>query len=91
MLAAELHQAVLTTAYIERTYGMGRPSMSFPPALSHRLVVHCKKAPYDVYIGRTIGDLRGQGWGNPFTVEKYGRDVAIEKYETWLRGPAGES
>ena len=27
------------------------------------LVVHCKRAPYDVYIGRG----RGGKWGNPFT------------------------
>ena len=28
-------------------------------------VVHCKKSPYDIYIGRAPGK-RGK-WGNPFT------------------------
>lgn len=38
-------------------------------------VVHCKKAPYDVYIGRP-----GK-WGNPFTVEDHGRDACIDLFE----------
>lgn len=42
-------------------------------------VVHCKKEPYDVYIGRP-----GK-WGNPFTIGKDGdRDEVIEKYINWL-------
>lgn len=51
-------------------------------------VVHCKKEPYDVYIGR------GQGckWGNPFS-HKAGtrakfilptREEAIEAYRDWI-------
>jgi len=50
-------------------------------------VVHCKKEPYDVYIGRP------SKWGNPFThktdntqaefvVES--RDAAIDAYEKWI-------
>ena len=42
------------------------------------VVVHCKKDPYDVYIGRP------SKWGNPFTVEKYGRNKAIELYREWI-------
>lgn len=51
-------------------------------------VVHFKKEPYDVYIGR------GSIWGNPFS-HKTGtkaqwvvgsRDEAIEAYEEWIRG-----
>lgn len=44
------------------------------------LVVHCKKSPYDVYIGRP------SEWGNPFVIGKDGtREEVVEKYEVWLR------
>lgn len=51
-----------------------------------RLVVHFKKEPFDVYIGR------GSYWGNPFS-EKNGtkaivkvnsREEAIAMYREWL-------
>ncbi len=42
-------------------------------------VVHCKKAPYDVYIGR------GSKWGNPYKIGKDGnREEVIAKYETYI-------
>lgn len=42
-------------------------------------VVHCKKEPYDVYIGRP------SRWGNPFEIGKDGtREEVINKYRTWL-------
>lgn len=41
-------------------------------------VVHCKREPYDVYIGRP------SKWGNPFSVVEYGREEAIGLYEAWL-------
>ncbi len=42
-------------------------------------VVHCKKGPYDVYVGRP------SDWGNPFSIGKDGtREQVIEKYEAWL-------
>lgn len=42
-------------------------------------VVHCKKEPYDVYIGRP------SKWGNPFEVGKDGtREEVIEKYREWI-------
>ena len=45
----------------------------------HPLVVHCKKAKYDVYCGRP------SRWGNPFEVGKDGtRKEVIEKFEKWL-------
>jgi hypothetical protein len=48
--------------------------------MAHPLVVHCKKAPYDVYIGRP------SIWGNPFEIGKDGtRDEVIAKYEAWIR------
>ncbi len=45
------------------------------------LVVHCKRASFDVYIGRP------SKWGNPFAIGRDGsrRDV-IEKYRAWLEG-----
>jgi len=55
-------------------------STSRSPATRTR-VVHCKRAPYDVYIGRG----RGSRWGNPFVVGRDGdRAEVIEKYERWL-------
>jgi len=42
-------------------------------------VVHCKKEPFDVYIGR------GSKWGNPFTIGKDGtRTEVIEKYRKYI-------
>lgn len=43
-------------------------------------VVHCKREPYDVYIGRP------SKWGNPFSIGKDGtREQVIEKYENWIK------
>ena len=48
-----------------------------------KFVVHCKKEPFDVYIGRP------SEWGNPFTIGKDGsRGDVISKYENWLIGNA---
>jgi hypothetical protein len=42
-------------------------------------VVHCKKDPYDIYIGRP------SKWGNPFIIGKDGtRGEVIQKYDSWL-------
>jgi len=43
-------------------------------------VVHCKKAPYDVYIGRP------SKWGNPFVIGRDGtREEVIKKYKAWIK------
>ena len=42
-----------------------------------RMVVHCKKEKFDVYIGRP------SKWGNPFPVSM-GRKECIEAYEKWI-------
>jgi len=56
-------------------------------------VVHCKKEPYDVYIGRP------SKWGNPFshldrgTLAKYRvktRDEAVDKFEEWITQGDGQ-
>ena len=50
-------------------------------------VVHCKKEPFDVYVGR------GSKWGNPFT-HKQGttalwvvssREEAVARFEDWVK------
>lgn len=42
-------------------------------------VVHCKKAPYDVYIGRP------SKWGNPFQIGPDGNRLqVIAKYKEWI-------
>lgn len=42
-------------------------------------VVHCKKEPYDVYIGR------GSKWGNPFKIGEHGtREEVIAYYRAHL-------
>lgn len=43
-------------------------------------VVHCKKEPYDIYIGRP------SKFGNPFEIGIDGdREVVIKKFEEWLK------
>lgn len=54
--------------------------------MAHPLVVHCKKAKYDVYVGRP------SKWGNPYshldgTLAQFKtatRKEAIEKYREYL-------
>lgn len=57
-------------------------------------VVHCKKEPFNVYIGRP------SKWGNPFThkqdgetIAKYivgSRDEAVEAYREWITNGEGK-
>jgi hypothetical protein len=52
-----------------------------------RWVVHCKKEPYDVYIGRAVprGGFKASIWGNPFRLGKDGtREEIMAKYRAWL-------
>ena len=47
--------------------------------MAHELVVHCKRAAHDVYIGRP------SKWGNPFVIGRDGtHDDVIARYEAWL-------
>ncbi len=44
-----------------------------------RLVVHCRRARFDFYIGRP------SKWGNPYIIGRDGdRDQVIDRYEEWL-------
>jgi hypothetical protein len=48
--------------------------------MSHRNVVHSKRSPYNVYIGRP------SKWGNPFTITAATpRAAVIAMYEEYLR------
>ncbi|HXV06301.1 MAG TPA: DUF4326 domain-containing protein [Solirubrobacterales bacterium] len=57
-------------------------------------VVHCKRDPYDIYIGRGRDPRSGEPgrWGNPFSHRPSGQAVtrvatraeAIERYRAWL-------
>lgn len=60
--------------------------------MPHPLVVHFRKAPYDVFIGRT---RVGNPWSNPFSdklvdslaaVRVGSRAESIEAYREWLLG-----
>lgn len=43
-------------------------------------VVHCKKSPYDIYIGRP------SKWGNPFQLGRDGtRAQVIGYYKQWIK------
>jgi hypothetical protein len=53
----------------------------------HPLVVHCKREPFDVYIGRG----RGSTWGNPFTWKQdtlaqfvVPQDEVLPRYQAWV-------
>jgi hypothetical protein len=51
-------------------------------------VVHCKKAPYDIYIGRGRDPKTGElgPWGNPFKIGPDGdRNQVINKYRAWIK------
>ena len=48
-------------------------------------VVHCRKEPYDIYIGRKNGDLPQSKWANPFVVGKdCKRGECIDMYREWI-------
>ena len=44
-----------------------------------KYVVHCRREPFDVYIGRP------SVWGNPFPLTLGTRAEVIEAYEDWIR------
>lgn len=52
-------------------------------------VVHVKEAPFDVYIGRQMGngaEFKGSLWENPFKVDTpMGRQDAVERFYTYAK------
>ena len=67
--------------------GPERGEGSNPSGSTRKLVVHCKRQPFDVYVGRP------SEWGNPFSdkpkslaeVKVDSREEAIACYEEWLK------
>jgi len=52
-------------------------------------VAHCRREPYDVYIGRAVPrlGLPQSKWANPFRIGRDGtREECIEKYRAYLLG-----
>ena len=48
-------------------------------------VVHCKKEPFDIYIGRKCYGFAASKWANPFSIGLDGtRDEVLEKHRNWL-------
>lgn len=55
-----------------------------PRREAKKLVVHCKREPFDVYIGRP------SKWGNPFVIGKDGgREEVLSKYRSYMKGSLG--
>lgn len=55
---------------------------------NRRFVVHCKRAPYDVYVGRGRDPSTGAsnaGWGNRFVIGRDGdRAAVIARHRAWF-------
>lgn len=48
-------------------------------------LVHCKKHPFDIYIGRKNGKLQESKWKNPYIIGIHGnRDTVIMRYEGYI-------
>lgn len=53
--------------------------------MSTSRVVHCRRAEYDVYIGRPNAQFPYAKWGNPFVIGQDGnRQQVIAKYRSWI-------
>lgn len=47
--------------------------------MPHALVVHCKRSPFDVYVGRP------SAWGNPFRMpDEARRAETVARYREWI-------
>ena len=50
-------------------------------------VVHVRRAPYDVYIGRKCAEFPGTKWGNPYRVGVDGEgSLVMRLYRAWVIG-----
>ncbi|SFV09685.1 DUF4326 domain-containing protein [Alicyclobacillus macrosporangiidus] len=52
-------------------------------------VVHCRREPFDVYIGRAVPrlGLRRSKWANPYRIGRDGtREECIRKYREYVLG-----
>jgi hypothetical protein len=51
-------------------------------------VVHVRKAPFDIYIGRSFAEFSESIWHNRFKIRPgYGRKEVIAEYDAWLDLP----
>lgn len=68
-------------------FGIEALKAHFHPGSRPTTVVHCKKAPYEVYIGRPgpWGNQFSHREGTPEDLKKKDRAAAISAYEEWLR------
>jgi hypothetical protein len=84
-----------TWATIRRARKAGLRIVLHPLSETEATVVHCRKEPYDVYIGRGRDPRTDElgAWGNPFTHRRSqvrgvtivaSRDEAIERYRRYL-------
>lgn len=66
---------------------MGQPATRVPPR-----VVHCRKAKFDLYIGRAFMEFTSSKWHNPFPLndpnDPIERQQVAEDYEVYVRGRA---
>ena len=100
-MSLEQLRIIENMAYSEQIEAQERFKEECPPVLKPNKkqpqccsVVHCKKAPYDVFIGRP------SKWGNPFTHRPDGktlarhvvasREEAIEAYREWITNGDGK-
>jgi len=58
-------------------------------SLPHPLVVHCKRDPFDIYVGRTPNGA--QKWGNPFSWKEgtlaeflVSKEECLPRYIEWV-------
>lgn len=48
-------------------------------------VVHVRKAPFDLYIGRAFAEFHESDWHNPFKIEPgCGRKCVVQKFRQYL-------
>jgi hypothetical protein len=48
-------------------------------------VVHVRKAPFTLYIGRQCQEFDGSKWHNPWPAQIYGRFLALKNYAAHVR------
>lgn len=59
--------------------------------MQEQQVVHCRRALYDVYIGRAMSKfgLKRSKWANPFKIDADGsRQEVIAKYRKRITAPS---
>lgn len=48
-------------------------------------VVHVRKAPFTLYIGRAFAEFPASKWQNLFSVAAYGRFRSLNHYQSYVR------